>query len=68
MNKLKLKTEFQSSWIKDPFGPNQLWMKEVPESMYPHLSIHGYSNLFEEEQTITTTIKTTGAKDANSTK
>ena len=67
MNKLKLKTEFESVWIKDPFGPNQLWTKEIPESMYAHLANHGYSQLFEEDVPVVTT-KTTTIKDANITK
>jgi hypothetical protein len=61
MKKLKLKSEFESVWIKDPFGPNQLWTKEIPESMYAHLANHGYSQLFEEDvQTVT--VKATPVK------
>lgn len=61
MNKLKLKTEFESVWIKDPFGPNQLWTKEIPESMYAHLANHGYAQLFEEVPTVVT-VKATPVK------
>jgi hypothetical protein len=61
MKKLKLKSEFESVWIKDPFGPNQLWTKEIPESMYAHLANHGYSQLFEED--VPAIIKATPVKD-----
>lgn len=65
MKKLKLKPEFESVWIKDPFGPNQLWTKEIPETMYAHLCNHGYAQLFEEDLPI---IKTTVIKDVIPTK
>ena len=62
MKKLKLKSEFESVWIKDPFGPNQLWTKEIPESMYAHLVNHGYPQLFEEDVQTVVTVKATPVK------
>ena len=47
--KLILKTQYESVWIKDPFGPNTIWMKTVPQSMYAHLYNHGFKEFFEEE-------------------
>jgi hypothetical protein len=46
---LKLKQEFESVWIKDPFSSNTIWTKTIPQEMYIHLCKHGFNNMFEDE-------------------
>jgi hypothetical protein len=49
---MKLKKQYESIWIKDPFGPGDVWTKSIPESMYAHYYTHGYSTMFDKSEEV----------------
>lgn len=46
---MRIKEQYLDNHIKNPFGPESVWVRSIPPEMYPHYAAHGYSDMFEDD-------------------